>query len=60
MEFCSMLYGTLGLNFRLSECIYIYLCMAESLHCSLETIINNIINWLYPVQNEKFEIKNKQ
>ena len=34
--------------------------MADFLHCSPETIINNIINWLYAVQNEKFEIKNKK
>ena len=34
--------------------------MAEFLHCSPETIINNIINWLYAVQNEKFEIKKQK
>ena len=63
MEFCSMLYGSLdgrGTSGCMSVCVRIYICTAESLHCSPETIINNIINWLYPVQNEKFEIKNKK
>ena len=43
MELCSMLCGSLdgrGVWGRMDTCLY----MAESLHCSLETIVNQ----LYP------------
>ena len=46
-ELCSMLWGSLdgrGVWGRMDMCI----CIAESLHCSAETITMFFVNWLYP------------
>ena len=54
-ELCSVLCGTLdrrGVCRRMDTCI----CMAESLHCSLETIIILLIDYT-PTQNGKFKKK---
>ena len=52
MELCSMLCGSLdgkGVGGRMGMCIY----MAESLHCSPETITTLLIGYT-SVQNKKF------
>ena len=58
MELGSMLCGSLdgkGVWGRMDT----FVCMAESLHCSLETITALLINQLYP--NTKSEVlKNRQ
>ena len=33
---------------------WIHVCMAESLHCSLESITTSFDNWLYLRTNKKF------
>ena len=51
LEFCSMLYGCLngrGIWGIMETCV----CMAESLHCSPETIITLLIGYT-PIQNKK-------
>ena len=52
MEFCSILCGNLegrGVWERTNTCIL----MAESLHCSPESITPLFVNWLYPKIKEK-------
>ena len=46
-EFCSMLCGSLSRRKVLGR-MDTHICMAVSLHCSLETITALFINWLYP------------
>ena len=56
-EVCSVLWGSLdwrGVWGRMGTCI----CMAESLHCSPETITTLLIGYM-PVQNKKLK-KNKE
>ena len=51
MELCSMLHGSLderGVRGRMDTCI----CMAESLHCSPETI-TTLLTGCIPIQNKK-------
>ena len=56
-ELCSVLQGSLDGRFcgRMDACV----CMAESLHCSPETLTALIVNLLYPIQNKKHEKQNK-
>ena len=57
MEFCSVLYGSLdgtGPWERMDTCI----CMAESLHCSPETI--TLLTGYTPIQNKKVLKKEKR
>jgi len=52
MELGSMLCGNLdgrGVWGRMATCVY----MAESLHCSPETITPLFVNWLYPNTKSK-------
>ena len=54
MELCSMLFGSLdgrGVWGRMDTCI----CMAQSLLCSVETVITLLISDT-PMQNKKFYI----
>ena len=56
-EVCLMLCGSLdgrGVWGRMDTCI----CMADSLHCSSETItMLSILNWLYPKTKQKIKKK---
>ena len=57
-ELCSMLCGSLdgrGVWGRMDTCI----CMAESLHCSPETITTLLIGYTL-IQNKKLKIKTRQ
>ena len=57
MELCSMLCGSLNgreVWGRMDTCI----CMAQSLHCSPETITTLFIGYI-PIQNLKVQKKNK-
>ena len=59
MEFCSMLCGSLdgkGVWGRMDIYGCICICIAESLHCSPETITTLLIGYT-PTQNKKFKIK---
>ena len=55
MELCSMLCGSWdvrGVWGKMDTCI----CMAESLHCSLETI-TTLLTGYTPTQNKKYKVK---
>ena len=55
MELCPILNASLdgrGVRGRMDKCI----CMAESLHCSSETIITLLIGYI-PIKNKKFKNK---
>ena len=57
MELCSVLCGSLdgrGVRGRMDTCIF----MAESLHCSPETITTSLTGYT-PTQNKKFQRKKK-
>ena len=59
MEFCSMLCGSLdgkGVGGRMDMYGCICICIAESLHCSPETITTLLIGYT-PTQNKKFKKK---